>query len=181
MTIPEKDGALLLKIARSAIEACLGGASFSLPDVKSPALKEKRGAFVTIYDGTHLRGCIGTFSAQKPLYETVVEMAVSSATRDPRFLPLTLDELPGVRIEISALTPLKRTEGVEEIEVGRHGLYIARGVHRGALLPQVAVEYGFDREEFLYQACLKAGLPSGCRGEGVEIYIFEAEVFGQQA
>jgi AmmeMemoRadiSam system protein A len=119
--------------------------------------------------------------AVKPLYQTVAEMAVAAAVEDPRFPPLTLDELPLITIEISVLSPLEEVEDVEEIEVGKHGLYIIRGFYRGLLLPQVATEYNWDRETFLQHTCLKAGLPTDCwQDQETKIYKFSAEVFGEE-
>jgi len=147
--------------------------------VRSPCLLEKRGAFVSIKKDGDLRGCIGIFISDKPLYLTVVDMAISAATQDPRFMPLTAPELSQISIEISALTPLKKIEDVSEIEVGRHGLYIVKGYCRGVLLPQVATEYCWDRTQFLEHTCLKACLPTDGWKDGAEICTFEAEVFGE--
>ncbi len=136
---------------------------------------------MTLKRGNMLRGCIGTIEPLNPLYETVAEMAIASAVRDPRFPPLSLEELPFVTIEISVLSPLEKVENIEEIETGKHGLLVRRGFFSGLLLPQVATEYGWDRETFLEHTCLKAGLPpSAWQDERTEIYKFTAEVFSKE-
>lgn len=111
---------------------------------------------------------------------TVADMARAAAFEDTRFRPLTAEELPDVDLEISVLTPMRRIADVTEIEVGRHGLWVAQGHRRGVLLPQVATCCGWGRETFLEQTCLKAGLPRDAWRRGAEIYVFEAEVFGEK-
>ncbi len=182
MNLSERDRKILLEIARDTIHAVARGMPLPAFSVDSPALEEERGVFVTIHTREgRLRGCIGVFQSNKPLYETVLDMAVAAAKNDPRFSPVRADELPNIRIEISVLSPLKRITGVEEIEVGKHGIYLVKGSNRGVLLPQVATEHEFDRYEFLDQTCLKAGLPPGAwREEGVDIYVFEAEIFEEK-
>ncbi len=181
MALTREERITLLKIARSAIEAELKGEALRLPTISSPALMEKRGAFVTLHKHGQLRGCIGNFVSEKPLYETVADMALSAAFNDPRFKPLEARELPEVDIEISALTPLRPVSSVEEIEVGRHGIYIIRGPYHGVLLPQVATEYGWDRYTFLDQTCLKAGMAPGCwKMPDTQVLVFGAEVFGEK-
>ncbi len=171
----------LLKIAREAIRSELEGEALALPQVSDPALLEYRGAFVTLHIRGRLRGCIGVFEARKPLYEIVADMAVSAAFKDPRFRPLTPAEFPEIEIEISALTPLRPIKDVEEIQVGRHGIYIIHGPYRGVLLPQVATEHGWDRATFLDQTCMKAGLYPGCwKHPETRIYVFSAEIFSER-
>lgn len=171
----------LLAIARKSLEEYLSKGRIPSFEVTSPNLKEKRGAFVTLKKAGMLRGCIGLIYPIKPLYQTVAEMAVASAVDDPRFPPLSLDELPLVEIEISVLSPLERVKNIEEIEVGKHGLYIRSGPFSGLLLPQVATEYNWDRETFLQHTCLKAGLPSDAwKSKDVELYKFTAEVFSEK-
>ncbi|MBI5598758.1 MAG: AmmeMemoRadiSam system protein A [Deltaproteobacteria bacterium] len=179
MALSESEKKALLDMARATIEGCVRTGKIPSFKADSPGLSEARGAFVTIKKGGNLRGCIGVFDADKPLYETVREMAISAATRDPRFQPVWPAELNGITIEISALTPLRRVSDPGEIEVGRHGIYIIKGRNRGVLLPQVAIECGFDRDTFLRQTCLKAGLDPASWKEGAEIYVFEAEVFSE--
>jgi AmmeMemoRadiSam system protein A len=180
-SLSEEDKKELLKIARTSIEEFLKKRRIPSFSPSSPALMERKGAFVTLKKAGFLRGCIGMIEAVKPLYQTVAEMAVAAAIEDPRFPPLTLDELPLITIEISVLSPLEEVEDVEEIEVGKHGVYIIRGFYRGLLLPQVATEYNWDRETFLQHTCLKAGLPTDCwQDTETKIYKFSAEVFGEE-
>lgn len=180
MALEPRDRRTLLRIARDAAAAAARRERFSAPRPDSAALTEPRGAFVTLHRAGQLRGCIGTFEASAPLYRTVAEMARSAAVGDPRFEPLRPAELPEVEVEISVLSRL-RPARPEEVEVGRHGVYLERGYQRGVLLPQVAVEHGWDRETFLDQTCRKAGLPPGAWRQGTTIYVFEAEVFGEGA
>jgi AmmeMemoRadiSam system protein A len=168
----------LLKIARDVVEACCRGGRAPKPEVDSPTLNEPRGAFVTLHKDGKLRGCIGHIRAQKPLVETIVEMAEAAAFQDPRFPPVTSKELGQLEYEISVLTPLRRIEDVEEIQVGKHGIYMKRGASSGLLLPQVAAEWGWDRSTFLEHTCTKAGLPEDAwKDRKTEIYIFSADVF----
>ena len=150
------------------------------PPIPADAL-EPRGCFVSLHTRSGgLRGCIGTFEARRSLWETVGEMAVAAATRDPRFQPVVPEELPGCVVEISALTPCKPAKP-EDIVVGRDGVCVARGFSRGVLLPQVATEYGWDRETFLDHTCIKAGLPPEAWRDGsVTIETFSAEVFSEE-
>ena len=129
-----------------------------------PKLKEPRGAFVTIYKKGELRGCIGQILPRMPLAEAVAAMAEEAAFRDPRFVPVRSEELGDLTIEISVLTPLQKIHSTDEIEVGKHGIVIARSGSMGLLLPQVATEYGWNRTEFLENCCLKAGLASEIPG-----------------
>jgi len=168
----------LKKQVEETIKARLNGAS--LPDdvPESAVLKEKCGGFVTLKKRGELRGCIGYIEAWKALYQTVREMALAAAFDDPRFPPLAISELPELDIEISVLTPLREIDDPEIIEVGRHGLLIRHDSSSGLLLPQVPVEYGWSREEFLAHTCMKAGLVSDCwRRSGCQLFIFSAEVF----
>jgi AmmeMemoRadiSam system protein B/AmmeMemoRadiSam system protein A len=171
----------LLAIARGAIEGVLRDGRAPEPRSDNPALQAPRGAFVTIKIDGRLRGCIGNFGIRnaKALFRTVSEMAVAAAVQDPRFPPLTEDELPKIELEISALSPLRPVSDAGDVEVGRHGLYITKGGRSGVLLPQVATEYGWDRTTFLEQTCRKAGLGPGEWKEGAVISVFEAEVFGE--
>jgi len=144
----------------------------------SPTLKELRGAFVTLHKHGQLRGCIGHIVAHFPLAETISRMATAAAFEDPRFPPVTADELKDLEIEISVLTPFQKISNVEEIQVGVHGIYMKKGFHSGLLLPQVATEYKWDRKTFLEQTCRKAGLPGDAWKErDMEIYIFAADIF----
>jgi AmmeMemoRadiSam system protein A len=168
----------LLALARAAIGDRLGQTSSNIP---APPLTEKNGAFVTLHKHGALRGCIGRFTSNLALPGTIREMAQAAAFEDPRFPPLNAAELDQVDLEISVLSPMRRIQDVSEVQVGRHGLYIIQGHRRGVLLPQVAADYGWDRDTFLDQTCVKAGLNPGCwRDRKTEIYVFSAEVFGEK-
>jgi AmmeMemoRadiSam system protein A len=179
-TLGPDEQRLLLATARKAIYRRLG-LDFDAPDLPiTDALREEAGAFVTLHRGGRLRGCIGHIAAEKPLHETVTEVAVSSAFDDPRFPPVTRAEAPELEIEISVLSPFRRLSTPEEIRVGEHGILLRRGHRSGLLLPQVATEQGWDRDELLDHTCLKAGLPMGSwREKGTEIEIFSAFVFSE--
>ncbi|MFZ3207938.1 MAG: AmmeMemoRadiSam system protein A [Geobacteraceae bacterium] len=170
---------LLIEIAREAIVANLTGEKPQQRETMPSNFLVKRGCFVSIKQNSTLRGCIGNFVSDKPLHELVREMAVAAATLDPRFYPMKRADLDDFELEISVLSPLRKIDSVEDIQVGLHGLYLEKNVSRGVLLPQVAVECGWDRETFLRQTCLKAGLHEDDWQEGANIYIFTAEVFGQ--
>ncbi len=169
----------LLQIARWSIEGYFKSGKAPEVTETDPALVERNGAFVTITKGGSLRGCIGYIEAIKPLYETVSEMVIQAAVGDPRFLAMVESELDQVKLEISVLSPFKKIDDVNQIEVGTHGIMIRQGFNSGLLLPQVATEYGWNREEFLEQTCYKAGLPADAWKKGAEISIFSAEVFGE--
>ncbi|MCK4323969.1 MAG: AmmeMemoRadiSam system protein A [Armatimonadetes bacterium] len=170
----------LLEVARQSLHAAVAGGP--PPDLATddPDLLELRGAFVTLKTGGQLRGCIGYVEPRVTLIEAVADNARSAALHDPRFTPVAPEELPEIELDISALTPLEPVHDVEQVEVGRHGLMISCGPARGLLLPQVPVEWGWDREEFLEHTCLKAGLPPDAwRREDAELLCFEAEVFSE--
>jgi len=171
----------LLRIARSTLREYLATGFIPPGAPHKEALREPGAAFVTLKVGSRdgqLRGCIGTFSARQPLYKCIQEMAVSAATRDPRFAAVERPELDGLEIEISVLSPLQTVASPEAIEVGVHGVCITCGPHHGVLLPQVAVEYGWDRETFLDHVCRKAGLPAGSwKDPGSKLEVFTATVF----
>jgi len=172
------DRALLLKLAREAIQAYLGVAPAHVP-AAGGVLGEPGGAFVTLHKHGELRGCIGHIEANEPLGKVVTRCAVAAASTDPRFPPITADELRQIEIEISLLGPLEPIDGPGEIEVGRHGLVVEQGWQRGLLLPQVAPEWNWDADAFLAHTCHKAGLPPDAWKHGARIFRFEAEVFGE--
>ncbi len=178
----EEDKKMLLKIARNTLESYIINKRF--PDINtdnfSEKLFEKYGVFVTLHKNGELRGCIGRFSAQGPVYETVRDMTISAATQDPRFLPVTKDEIKDIDIEISVLTPLKKITSPDEIELGKHGIYMSLNGMSGTFLPQVAKETGWDKEEFLgHCARDKAGI--GWNGwKKADLYTYEAIVFGEK-
>ncbi len=181
LSLSEWEKRYLLWLARKAIAAAFAKRDFTPPEPPSPRLKEHLGVFVTLHESGQLRGCIGLVEGIKPLHQAVAEMAVAAAFQDPRFNPLQPEELDKIDLEISVLSPLKKIESVEEIQVGTHGLFIKKGYNRGLLLPQVATEWGWDREVFLSQTCLKAGLSGDCWQDAeTEIYIFSAEIFSEQ-
>lgn len=173
---------LLRRIALRSVECAARGESPPPELLKEAALKaalaEHCGAFVTLKRGGELRGCIGDIIGSGPLGETVAQMARAAATQDPRFPPLRPEDLKDLDLEISVLTPLEPVRDVNDIVVGKHGLFIVYGNNRGLLLPQVATEQGWDRETFLEQTCWKAGLPPGAwRHPEAQIYRFGAEIF----
>ncbi|MEE8575200.1 MAG: AmmeMemoRadiSam system protein A [Thermodesulfobacteriota bacterium] len=180
MALSDSDKEVLFSVARASIKGYLAGKKMPEISESRAEIQKACGAFVTIHKGGALRGCIGLFVSEKPLYKTVADMAVSAAFEDPRFPPLNAEELSEIDLEISVLTPLKKIQDASEIEVGRDGIYIIKGHSRGVLLPQVATEHGFDRETFLDQTCLKAGLAPGSWREGAEIYTFEAEIINEK-
>jgi len=170
----------MLAIARESIAQELGLPVKGEPPTATPAMREEKGAFVTIHKKGRLRGCIGNIEGRRPLDEGIAELALESAFGDPRFARLTVEEFSEIDIEISVLTKLTRIDSIDQIEVGKHGLYLRKGFNSGLLLPQVATEYEWDRQTFLEQTCWKAGLPSDAWKKGAEIYIFGAEVFGEK-
>lgn len=176
----ESDRQTALRLARNAIREFLETRN-ELEPPDEPVFNELRGVFVTLKMHDELRGCIGYAEPQVEMGRTIVRCAIHSATEDPRFLPLKLSELDLVRIEISVLTPLQKINDPTEIEVGTHGIVIASGMRRGLLLPQVAIEYEWDRETFLRYSCQKAGLHDDAwKSPFTSIYIFSAEVFGEE-
>ena len=178
----ENDKKKLLWIARNTIEQYIKERQIPGIDTTSLSLsaKTKGGAFVTLLKNGELRGCIGRFDANEPLYTVVQHMAVAAATEDYRFPQVQSDEISNLQIEISALTPMRRISSVNEIELGRHGIYIRKGDRSGTFLPQVATETGWTKEEFLgHCARDKAGL--GWDGwRDAEIYVYEANVFSEK-
>ncbi len=182
MNLSDADKKLLLKIARDSIEAHLTDKPMPALESVPRSLCESRGAFVSLHRKGQLRGCIGFLEAIKPLGQTVREMATAAAFHDPRFRPMRKEELADLEVEISVLSPMRLIKSVDEIQVGTHGLYIVQGMCRGLLLPQVATEYKWDRDTFLAQTCCKAGLPPNAwRDADTKIYLFTAEVFGDDS
>jgi AmmeMemoRadiSam system protein A len=171
------DKELLLRMARKTIEARCAGSLLPSPTIENAVLRENRGAFVTLTIEGRLRGCIGHIVGVEELWRAVQSNAQAAAFEDPRFPALRRDELDLVQIEISVLTPLRRVSPADVV-VGRDGLLVERGPSRGVLLPQVAIEYGWDRETFLDHACQKAGLARGSwREPETSVSVFSAEVF----
>jgi len=177
-TLQEK----LLRIARETIESYIQRRETPEFSVEEPELLEKCGAFVTIKSHGRLRGCIGFVEGIKPLYETVVEMAIAASTKDPRFTPVMEHELPDLHLEISVMSPLRKVDSPDEVQVGVHGILMKHGFRSGLLLPQVATEHKWDRQTFLEHTCFKAGLSKNeWKDPETEIYVFSAQVFHEEA
>jgi AmmeMemoRadiSam system protein A len=175
--VPSHDRRKLLALARRALEARVRRE----PPPKAEgggALDRPLGAFVSIHTAGELRGCLGRLSPGAPLVETILHLAAAVSDSDPRFEPVVPAELSRLEIEISILTEEREVSSVEEIEVGRHGLIVESGRRRGLLLPQVAIEHGWDRMTFVEHVCLKAGLHREAWQDGATLAVFEAEVFG---
>ena len=172
----------LLKVARDTVEAVIRQKKIAKPESDDPDLNALCGCFVTLKNRNRLRGCIGQFTSDSPLIELVAEMAKASATGDPRFLadPITVRELDKLDVEISVLSPLKRTDDPLSLRLGVDGIYIRRGRASGCFLPQVATETGWSKEEFLSYCCAhKAGFAADAwKDPKTEVYLFTADVFG---
>lgn len=170
----------LLKLARTSIEFYIENSYLPDFETEDPELNRRSGVFVTLEKEGELRGCIGYLRADGPLYQRVQEVAIDAAFADYRFPPLTAEELSEVSIEISVLSPLRRVNDIQEIQVGVHGLLIYQAGRQGVLLPQVAVDENWNRDEFLENACLKADLPGDCWSQRPALYTFTAMVFGEE-
>ena len=166
-------------VARQVLTEYLTTGRIPSHNTDSRTLLEHRGAFVNLHqrESRDLRGCLGEFLPRRPLVESVTEMTIAAATRDPRFPAVTAEELPELQIEISALTPLYPIRP-EQVQVGVHGLMIVKGQNKGLLLPHVPLIHGWDREDYLGNLCLKAGLKmDDWRSDNVELLAFETEVW----
>jgi hypothetical protein len=171
----------LLKIARQSVELAVREKKvYPVPADEPGALRNARGAFVTLKEHGNLRGCIGYISPMKPLAETVRDVAAFAALEDTRFRPVGESELGALEYEISVLSPLLKVEDINQIHVGQHGLLIREGEYQGVLLPQVPTEEGWNRNTFLEQVCVKAGLPEHAwKDEDADLFMFSALVFGE--
>jgi hypothetical protein len=180
-SLSEQEKSELLALARTSVEHAINKDEAYVPTASaSDALNRERGAFVTLHESGELRGCIGYTSATKPLYMTVRDTATLAALKDPRFKPVSVSELPKLEYEISVLSPLRRVTDIQQIKVGEHGLLMKNGGFEGLLLPQVPVEQKWDRQKFLEQTCVKAGMSAGCwKDEDTDIFLFTAVVFGE--
>ena len=172
----------LLKMARNTIAHYLKTGESPDIVVEDMDLQAEMGAFVTLHKKGQLRGCIGHMVATGPLYLTVRDMAIAAATGDPRFPAMRLTELDDVDIEISVLSPMRKVDDPNEIEMGKHGVMVKRGWKSGVYLPQVADETGWSRDQFMNSLCSqKAGIPADSWKTGeAEIYVYTAEVFGEK-
>ena len=179
--LSEPAQAELLRLARLCLEDLILRREEQLHRTELAELREARGTFVTLHSEGKLRGCIGVPMAAGPLFELVQKCAVSAATSDPRFPPVTKEELGGLSIEISVLSNLELVSGPEDFEIGVHGLLVSLEGRRGLLLPQVAVEHEWDKPTFLAQVCRKAGLPLSAWKRGARIERFSAQVFRERS
>ncbi len=188
----DEDGKFLVTLARTTIDSFVGkGTKPSIPSDTPDKLRENSGVFVTLNsivgDKVRLRGCIGRPYPTQPLVEAVIDSAVDSSTRDPRFNSVTENELSKILVELSVLTPPKKLEYEDPLQllnivkIGRDGLIVSRGMFRGLLLPQVPVEWKWETEEFLQHTCNKAGLPvNAWKDRATEFMAFQAEIFGEE-
>jgi len=185
MLTPE-EGRTVVRLARSAIGKTLSGERAALPALPA-VFREKRGVFVTIKRQGRLRGCIGLPYPTRPLADAIVEAAVSAALEDPRFPPVSPQELPDIDLEVTVLTEPRPLDCPPEgrpgcVEVGKHGLIVSGLGAGGLLLPQVPAEYGWTSREFLDQTCVKAGLSPGCwKRDDVAVLTFEGQIFDEKA
>jgi AmmeMemoRadiSam system protein A len=176
--LPQGSQKKLMELSRRTLVAFVRRIERRSEAVEDPYLRSHEyGAFVSLHKKKELRGCIGNCAPQAPLYETVIEMTEAAASRDHRVEPISADELDDIRIDITVLSPLVKANDPLSLEVGKHGLHIARGPRRGVLLPQVATQYRWDMKTFLEQTCVKAGLPENAWQEAdTDISAFTALV-----
>ena len=183
--LTKSEGETAVRLARTAIKECLTKGKKIMPENLPHVFKEKRGVFVTLNKkiaSKELRGCIGRPYPVLPLGEAIILSAINAAREDPRFYPVELHELDEIVIEVTILTVPKRINAKPKdipgkIKIGRDGLIISTGRSSGLLLPQVAVEHGFDSTEFLGQTSMKAGLMPDAWIEGSQVYSFEGQIF----
>lgn len=176
--LSEQQQQILLETARKTVEAVARGEPLPPPPPREGVLAESRGIFVTLHRKEQLRGCIGYILGVEPLNTAVIRMAKAACSEDPRFPRVNPEELEDIQIEISVLTPLEKVENIEEIEVGKDGLLMKKGFYQGLLLPQVASENNWNREQFLNHTAMKAGMsPSDWNDPLTEIYKFQAQIF----
>jgi len=170
----------LLGLVRTTILSILETGELPETEPVSEKMRGKYGVFVTLHKEGNLRGCIGYIEGVDELYRSIMSMAKSAAFQDPRFPPVEKKEVDQLEIEISVLSPIQKIKSIDEIQVGKHGLIVQQGLYRGLLLPQVATEWGWDKQQFLEQTCRKAGLPTHAwKDQRTEIYIFSAEIFSE--
>jgi AmmeMemoRadiSam system protein A len=179
LCLSEADRRAALELARTAVVVAVS--QRKLPDLipREGIFAERRGVFVTLHVRRRLQGCIGVTEATEPLGEAIARCAFGAALEDPRFTPMTQEQLGDLSIEISLLSPLEPISP-ESIEIGRHGLFIHLHAHRGLLLPQVAIEHQFTREQFLEETCRKAGLRrEAWRDAEASLFGFTCDVFSE--
>lgn len=180
----KKQQNMLLNIARTAVEEYIKEGKILDFNVDDERLNWKEGAFVTLHNSGKLRGCIGQIEpSDKPLWQVVRNMAIAAATEDNRFSPVSVDELDKINYEVSVLSKPEKIDNWQDIELGKHGVIVRKGLKGGVFLPQVADETGWSKEEFLSQLCQqKAGLASDCykNDKDVELKIFTAQVFRER-
>lgn len=176
----------LLKLARYVLNHFVTDGVTDFPDSQltgfriTPALQQKLGVFVTLQEHGALRGCIGNIIGIRPLYQGVIENAQNAAAHDPRFRRVAPEELEQIEIEISVMSPLEPVKSLDEILVGRDGLVLKKGFHSGVFLPQVPVEWNWDKTTYLEQLGLKAGLSRNAyQDTQTELLKFSAQVFGE--
>jgi len=165
----------LLSLAKRTIDSYVRHGAVPEYTTRDPRLLANGAVFVTINRNHELRGCIGHIQAVMPLYRSVISNAVSASSRDPRFPPMTKDELTNLELEVTVLSPLELLDDVKNIRIGAHGLYISKGMNSGVLLPQVAEEYRWDVPTFLEQVSIKAGLPANA-WKDAQLYTFTADI-----
>lgn len=175
----EKQKRELLGYARNVIRKRLEGVGYITPE--DPLYSEMRGIFVTLTIRGNLRGCIGYIRPFKNILDSIHDMALAAAFEDSRFPPLAAHELSELSIEISILSPMEEMKNADEIVIGTHGLYLQHPYGSGLLLPQVAPDWGWNKEEFLRQICHKAGLPSGSYLDpSAMLFSFTADIFSEE-
>ncbi len=178
--LTEVEQQVLLRLAREALEQSVRTGHLSEIPPSAGAPEGRCGVFVTLHKRGHLRGCVGYVESSKPLYQAVRECSRAAALQDKRFDPVEPEELPDLHLEISVLSPFENILP-EKVEVGRHGLMISRGYQRGLLLPQVPVEWKWDRETFLRETCRKAGFENDAWQQGARLQAFTAQIFAEPA
>ncbi|MHC1605073.1 MAG: TIGR00296 family protein [Candidatus Methanofastidiosia archaeon] len=184
------EGTSLVRIARENIKSHLEGKNYNPPQVPD-VFKRKSGVFVTLntYPQKNLRGCIGLPEPVHPLIDAVLEASIAAATQDPRFYPVSFSEFEKIVVEVTVLTPPKLIKAksykqlLDEIEIGRDGLIVEKRFYKGLLLPQVPLEWEWDKEEFLSQTCVKAGLPPDewIKDDELSVYKFSGQIFSEIA
>jgi AmmeMemoRadiSam system protein A len=179
LSLSEGDAKAILDLARRAVAEAV--CQDRLPGIipQTGIFEQQCGVFVTLHVAKRLRGCIGVIETKDPLGESIVRCAGGAALMDPRFDPVQPEEIDNVEIEVSLLSPVQRIRP-EEIEIGKHGLVVEQGFHRGLLLPQVAVEHHLSREQFLRETCQKAGIAADAwKAQETRIYGFTCEILSE--